>query len=144
MPTKTNLTSKPNETDRVAYGGYLINAAGCVHCHSQTDKDAVIQGTEYGGGREFVLPIGTLRGANITMHKTSGIGTWSKESFVQRFKYYADSAAIADTLKPMDWNTPMPWNMYAGMKVSDLEAIYEYLQSLDPIDNTVVKYEPTK
>src|SRR5690606_38431207 len=124
VPKEAKLVSIPDESDKIAYGGYVINAAGCVHCHSQTDKGMKIAGTEFGGGMEFVQPGGTVRGANITMHKTYGIGTWTKEAFVQRFKYYADSIYKPEDLKPTDLNSPMPWTMYAGMKTSDLEAIY--------------------
>ncbi|MCA5004775.1 c-type cytochrome [Sphingobacterium bovistauri] len=142
MPAKANLATIPSESDQVAYGGYLINAAGCVHCHSQTDKGALIKGTEFGGGMEFIQPAGIVRGANITMHKSKGIGSWTMETFVQRFKQYVDSSYKAQELSPNDWNTPMPWIMYAGMKNSDLEAIYTYLNSLEPKDHTVVKFEP--
>jgi hypothetical protein len=34
----------------------------------------------------------------------------------------------------------MPWTMYAGMKESDLSAIYAYLHSLKPIAHKVEKF----
>jgi len=34
----------------------------------------------------------------------------------------------------------MPWTMYSGMKVKDLEAIYTYLKSIKPVKNKVVKF----
>jgi len=144
QPLEAQLTTIPIASDNVAYGGYITNAAGCVHCHSQTDKGSLIKGTEYGGGMEFAQPAGILRGPNITMHKTNGIGSWTKEAFVQRFKHYVDSTYQVQNLESTDWNTPMPWTMYGGMKVSDLEAIYDYLSSLKPKDNLVVKFEPHK
>lgn len=143
-PKEAALTTIPQESDRVAYGGYLINAAGCVHCYSQTEKGSMIKGTEYGGGMEFKQAAGIVRGPNITMDKSSGIGTWSKETFVARFKHYADTSYTPVQLKPTDWNTPMPWTMYAGMKVEDIEAIYDYLNSIEPKDHVVVKFEPHK
>jgi hypothetical protein len=39
-------------------------------------------------------------------------------------------------------NTTMPWTVYAGMKESDLGAIYEFLAGLKPIKNDVVKFTP--
>jgi mono/diheme cytochrome c family protein len=136
MPKKANFQLKPSETDRVAYGKYIANVAGCVDCHSQTDKGKNIEGTEFGGGMEFKQPGGVLRSANITFDKT-GIGHWTKEAFVQRFKAYADTSYKPAALKPGDLNTPMPWGMYAGMKATDLEAIYEFLKSVKPIAHTV-------
>ncbi|MDZ7772769.1 MAG: hypothetical protein U5K31_08535 [Balneolaceae bacterium] len=36
----------------------------------------------------------------------------------------------------------MPWQMYAGMNEEDLGAIYVYLKSIEPVDNTVVRFTP--
>lgn len=42
------------------------------------------------------------------------------------------------------YNTIMPWTLYAGMTEEDLGAIYEYLHSLKPINNLVVRFTPSK
>lgn len=144
MPEKPEYQRIPDEKNRVAYGRYLANATGCVDCHSQTDKGAVIEGTEYGGGMEFGQPAGIVRSPNITKDRETGIGNWSKEAFVARFKLYADVNYQSPVLGPDDLNTPMPWTMYAGMKVADLEAIYDYLQTVTPIRNAVRREEKTK
>jgi hypothetical protein len=34
------------------------------------------------------LPFGTVRSANITPDMETGIGGWSKEVFIARFKYF--------------------------------------------------------
>ena len=141
MPQEAKLVKKPNESDKVAYGKYLVNMAACVDCHSKTDKGAVIPGTEFGGGMNFIQPAGIVRSANITPHNETGIGLWSSEAFVQRFKQYTDSGYVSSKLTPNDLNSAMPWHMYAGMSKDDLEAIYAYLHSLDPIDNLVTKFE---
>jgi hypothetical protein len=49
---------------------------------------------------------------------------------------------VAEKLKPGDFQTIMPWVMYAGMKEEDLKAIYAYLQSLPPTDNKIEKFKP--
>jgi mono/diheme cytochrome c family protein len=141
MPAPAAFTNKPDTTDVLAYGKYLVNAASCVDCHSKKDKGNTVPGSEFGGGMEFVGPAGTVRTPNITPDSETGIGKWDKATFVQRFKAYADSNYVAATLTPNDLNSPMPWNMYAGMSQSDLEAIYTYLHSLAPISHAVVKYE---
>jgi mono/diheme cytochrome c family protein len=141
MPKEANFTTLPAETDQVAYGKYLANATGCVDCHSRTDKGAVIPGTEYGGGMEFAGPGGIVRSPNITMHKQTGIGNWTQEAFVSRFKAYADSGYVSPKLQTGELNTPMPWTMYAGMKEKDLAAIFAYLSSVKPIENQVVRIE---
>jgi mono/diheme cytochrome c family protein len=141
MPKEAHFTTLPAETDQVAYGKYLANATGCVDCHSKTDKGSVIPGTEYGGGMEFAGPAGILRSPNITMHKQTGIGNWTEEAFVSRFKAYADSAYVSPKLHPGELNTPMPWTMYAGMKEKDLAALFAYLNTVKQIDNQVVRIE---
>jgi hypothetical protein len=144
MPRKAAFTSRPSENDLMAYGKYIINAAGCVECHSKREKGEIVPGTEFGGGMEFPQPAGIIRSANITMDKENGIGTWSKESFIQKFKAYKDSAYVSPVMTPNDINTPMPWTMFADMREKDLEAIYTYLTSVKTLDNKVVKMEKKK
>lgn len=144
MPKEAQPVAKPEQSDKIAYGAYLVNTAGCVDCHSKTEKGNIIKGSEFGGGMEFRQPAGTVRSPNITPHTTTGIGNWTKEIFVQRFKQYTDSSHKPQKLTLRDLNSPMPWYMYAGMKEADLEAIFAYLQSLTPIDNLVNRYEKTE
>ncbi|MBX2953563.1 MAG: hypothetical protein KF870_13725 [Leadbetterella sp.] len=116
-----------------------------MDCHSKVDeKGVLIKGAEFGGGREFGQPAGIIRSPNITFDRESGIGHWTKEMFVQRFKAYADSSYASPKLTPADLNSPMPWLMYSGMKNEDLEAIYAYLQSLKPIHNQVSRAEKAR
>ncbi|CAG5074559.1 Fructose dehydrogenase cytochrome subunit [Dyadobacter sp. CECT 9623] len=142
MPSKATFTKMPAETDQIAYGKYLVTAASCVECHSKMEKGARVEGTDFGGGMEFKIPTGTLRSPNITSDKATGIGSWTEEGFVKRFKTYADSSYKPHRVGPKEFNTVMPWNMYAGMKESDLKAIYAYLQTVRPLTNVVTKFEP--
>jgi hypothetical protein len=34
----------------------------------------------------------------------------------------------------------MPWYKYAGLKTSDLEAIYAYVKTIKPVKNQFVKF----
>lgn len=124
----------PDAADSLKYGGYLVNAAGCVDCHSKQDKGKIVEGTAFGGGMEFVQPAGIIRAPNITKHATSGIGNWTREMFIAKFKAFEGNTM---KVEKGELNTPMPWKMYSGMTVQDLSAIYSYLQSLQPIDNQV-------
>lgn len=140
MPQKPSFTKKPDPADTLRYGAYLINAAGCVECHSKTDKGSIIKGTEFGGGMEFNQPAGTIRSANITFDPSTGIGSWSKEKFINRFKAFAAPDYHAARIAKNEVNTPMPWEMYGGMKERDLDAIYVYLKHLKPIKHSVVRF----
>ncbi len=112
--------------------------ASCVECHSKADKGKVVAGTEFGGGREFRSADGkVVYSANITPDKETGIGNWTRELFIRKFKQYADSGYRAQPVGSGESNTPMPWQAFAGMEEKDLAAIYTYLKSLEPIHNKV-------
>src|SRR6187431_2121359 len=44
LPKEPHFSNKPSESDAVAYGGYLFNAASCSECHSKQDKGKPIEG----------------------------------------------------------------------------------------------------
>jgi mono/diheme cytochrome c family protein len=140
IPKKAEFSKRPSPTDHVAYGKYIINAAGCVECHSKREKGEVVPGTEFGGGMEFILPTGTIKSPNITMDRETGIGSWTKDVFLKRFKAYADSSYVPRSLAPNEINTPMPWTMLAKMKEEDLSAIYDFLITVKPLKNKVERY----
>ena len=60
IPQKARFTQRPQKTDVVNYGKYLTTAAGCIECHTKADKGNLIAGTEFGGGREFPFPDGSI------------------------------------------------------------------------------------
>ena len=143
LPQKANPQKKPDPNDELAYGAYMINASGCVECHTQVDKGQIIKELSFSGGREFFFPNGAVvRSANITQDPETGIGKWTREQFMARFKLYADSSYVIPGVKPDEFNTIMPWTMYAHMKESDLSAIFTYLQTIKAIPNTVTKFSP--
>jgi mono/diheme cytochrome c family protein len=135
MPAKASFTQRPSPSDTLNYGKYLVQVASCGECHNNGDKG------EFAGGNEFQEPSGILRVANITPDNETGIGTWTKETFVQRFKMYADSSYQPRKMGTDEVNTLMPWMMYKGMQQSDLEAIYAYLRTVKPVHNSIVKFE---
>jgi mono/diheme cytochrome c family protein len=143
IPQKANPQHRPDKSDVLAYGAYMVNAAGCVECHTQIDKGRIIKEVSFAGGREFRFADGSIvRSANITPDVLSGIGEWSEELFVQRFKTYADSAYVTPTVAPTEFNTFMPWTMYGKMDRDDLAAMFAYLRSIKPISNKVEKFTP--
>ena len=145
IPHKGNPSKIPAKSDMVAYGKYITNASSCIECHTKADKGALIPGTEYGGGREFPFPDGSIvRSGNISSDKETGIGKWKKETFVALFHAHSDSTTLHTALKPGDFNSIMPWTMYGKMTDEDLEAVFAYLQSVPPVNNSVVKFSPVK
>lgn len=142
IPKKAQHQTLPDPSDQLAYGAYLVNASGCIECHTQVDKGQIIPELAFSGGREFILPDSSrVRSANITPDPGTGIGQWTTEQFVARFKQFADSAYTLPSVKPGEFNTIMPWTMYGQMKEEDLHAIYAYLKTVKPIGNKVVIFE---
>ena len=76
------------------------------------------------------------------MHHETGIGGCTKEMFINRFEMYADSSCSPHIVKSREMQTITPWQMYAGMSEGDLGTIYEYLRTMDPAENQVVKFTP--
>jgi len=144
IPGPAAPMERPEPSDEVALGAYLTNAAGCGECHTKTEKGKKV-GEPLAGGFEFKFPNGSvLRSPNITPSGDGGIGRWTREQFIQRFKMYADSAYVTP---PVDWargdmQTVMPWMMYATMTETDLAAIHAYLLTVKPVAGTIEKWTP--
>lgn len=133
----------PNKADTVAYGRYVSTIASCAACHTPAVKGEPVPGMDFAGGFEFKFPGGTIRSLNITPDAETGIGNWTKEDFVARFKAFADSSSRNVPVTMNEFNTPMPWIMYAGMTDEDLGAIYAYLRTQKPVKNQVEKFSET-
>lgn len=143
IPKQAQLTTRPPKSDLVSYGKYLVTAAACNDCHTKQEKGQ-FTGQPFAGGMEFKFPDGAiLRSANITPHET-GIGLWNEELFIQRFKAFSDSTYTPHKLKPGEFQTLMPWTFYAEMKTEDLKAIYAYLNTLKPVNQTLTLFSPAK
>lgn len=143
IPKKAEPMKRPDTNDHKAYGGYLVNAAGCIECHTQADKGQIIKELAFSGGREFKMPDGSvMRSANITPDQGTGIGAWTEDMFINRFKTYGDSSFVPPVVAKGAFNSIMPWTMYGKMTRSDLSAIYTYLRTIPAKANTVNKFTP--
>ena len=145
IPKAAKPGKRPDTMQRLANGAYLTNAAGCIECHTQAKQGQILPELAFSGGRAFPLPGGgRAYSANITADVKTGIGSWTKEAFVSRFKAYADSGYRPQPVAAGGYNTIMPWGMYSKMTRSDLTAIYTYLRSLPAKENLVTKFVPGK
>lgn len=130
IPESATPAAEPDREDAVAYGRYLAEVAGCRSCHS---PDATPRNAFTGGG-EFPLENGiVIRSVNLTPDPETGLGHWTEEQFVVRFKMYAAPEAREMTNEEVGYRTVMPWIEYSGMSEEDLKAIYAYLQTLEPV-----------
>lgn len=140
----------------VERGKYLVTVMGCSDCHSpkahpgsmEPDHTRLLSGrppstpapakpvnmgeiSVSGDLTAWYGPWGISYTANITPHKTTGIGTrYTKAKFIKTMR--TGKKPEGEPLLP-----PMPWESFAKMKDSDLEAIWAYLQTVKPLDNFV-------
>jgi hypothetical protein len=143
LPGEADPQPLPDTSDAAASGKYYARIAGCVFCHTPAVQGAPIAGMDFAGGHEFAdPPSGTVRSANLTPDTETGIGSWTKEAFINRFKMYADSAGQRIPVSQTGFQTVMPWTLLAGMREEDLGAIYEYLRTVAPVRNPVEKFTP--
>ncbi len=145
LPGPAAMTSVPYPSDTLAYGRYIVQAAGCVECHTVARHGQIEKDKAFAGGREFLMPDGTeLISSNLTPDVPTGLGNWTAVAWIFRFKSYDPSVYQPPVLKKGELQTIMPWTMYAGMDTLDLLASFRYLQSLKPVKNTVTKIIPAK
>jgi mono/diheme cytochrome c family protein len=139
IPKKAELKPMPNKSNTIEYGKYMITAAACYDCHTKMDKGKYV-GKDYAGGMEFLMPDGNkIVSPNITPHST-GIGNWNEDMFVAIFQQYADSSYVPHNVKSGEKQTIMPWLMYSEMNEEDLRAIYQYLMTVEPVENDVTTF----
>lgn len=95
----------------IEYGDYLAHFT-CIGCHAAT----------FGGGS---LPGTDIIASNITPHD-DGIGGWSLEDFI---------AAVREGQRPdgSSLSTDMPWQAFSELTDIEVEALYRYLQTVEPL-----------
>ena len=142
IPAKNDFTNKPDPSSTVEYGKYMLEAAGCTDCHTPSVKGTPVDGKYMAGGMEVKLPGGMIiRSVNITPDNETGIGSWTKEQFINTFKQRSAPESYNTHVKPGEFQTIMPWWMYGRMTEQDLGAIYDYLRTITPVKNLVNRFE---
>ena len=145
FPKMVELRKKaplPTDPD---YGEYVTYRSGCMACHTNADKRGRYIGPPFAGGRRFPVPApgaGYEYAANLTPDPETGIGQWSREAFIARFKNSTLGAARQQPVTPGGFNSVMPWWAYAELSEADLGSMYDFLRTLPPSRNPVRKYVP--
>jgi mono/diheme cytochrome c family protein len=133
LPARSHLHPAPPEGITAAYGKYLLLLANCQGCHAGN----------LSGGVPFPLPTGgQVNSANISPDPVTGIGSWTLEDFIRKFKSYSDSSFRPVPIGRDQYNSAMPWTFFTGMSVSDISALYTYLRTVPPVHHVVVKFQP--
>jgi mono/diheme cytochrome c family protein len=110
------------------YGKYLAHSVtNCNGCHTQRGPTGEFTGKPFAGGHKKELPTATFVVPNLTPDpKTGRIVHWNQQAFINRFR--------AGKVYPEEF---MPWEAYQQMSDNDLKAIYNFLQTLEPVQNKV-------
>jgi hypothetical protein len=140
----------------VERGKYLVTLAACNECHTpftmgpqgpmpdmtrmlsghpgelvlsdppKPTNDWIMSGNAT--NTAFAGPWGISYSPNLTPHDT-GLGVWTEEIFIKSMREGKHMGAGRPILPPM------PWPAYSQMTDDDLRAVWQYLQSIPPIDN---------
>ena len=79
--------TRPDSSDKVNYGQYLATIASCGFCHTPQNKDGSPDFSKaFSGGFVFSTPMFKVTVANITPDSATGIGSWTEDAFVAKFR----------------------------------------------------------
>jgi len=135
------------EPGSIQSGAYLAEVANCKWCHTPTDPMGwPIPGQEFQGGAGFLVPspgAGRVFSSNLTPD-SSGLGAWTREVFIARFKNAKPEAIRSQVVQKGAFNSPMNWSAYSGLTEQDLGAIYDYLRSVRSRKNQVTPWLPAE
>ena len=104
------------DTQQLALGRYLLDAADCAACHTAAG------GAPFAGGVPLHSPFGTIHGTNITPDPDHGIGRYTADDFFHALT--KGEARDGHQLYPA-----MPYVSYKSMSRADSDAIYAYLMN---------------
>jgi mono/diheme cytochrome c family protein len=124
-----------DRSNPVARGEYIVVIAGCRFCHTPAnERMQPLEGMRFAGGLGMPTRSGKVYSANISPDKETGIGKWTVEDFIRRFKAYEGRQV---PVSEVGYQTQHAWTEYARMSVADLADIYAYLMAQPPVLNRV-------
>ena len=124
-----------DESDPVQRGERMAVIAGCRFCHTPADARAQpLPGMRNAGGLGMVANGTKIYSANITPDPETGIGTWSEQDFIERFKAFEDARFPVESI---GYQSQHAWTEYAQMSEADLADIYAYLMAQEPVRQLV-------
>jgi mono/diheme cytochrome c family protein len=124
----TAAAQTPAERGRYLVEGLLT----CGNCHTPRGPKGVFDTARNlsGGPQVFDTPAFTVKGANITPDKETGIGNWSVADLKR---------ALTEGYRPNGTQLApiMPYGFYKVFTSGDLDAVVAYLRSIPPVNNRV-------
>ena len=124
-----------DKDDPVSRGEYISIIAGCRFCHTPAnERMQAYEGMEFGGGLGMLANGKKVYSSNISADTETGIGDWSVEQFIARFKDYED---VQIPVEMVGYQTQHAWTEYAKLTEDDLADIYAYIMAQPPVNNIV-------
>jgi mono/diheme cytochrome c family protein len=127
IPYQEVADQRPNLSDSLAYGAYLVNDAyGCYHCHSASLEEwnllAPPQTPGYlAGGTAFQLAEYTVTAPGILPLDTAAVAEWTAEQFVDAVKF---------GIRPGQPAYRSPMHPYPYLDTAEVRTIYQYLHAV--------------
>ena len=118
------LAQAPDQANEIMEGRYQAILGDCAACHTKPG------GQPLAGGAPLETPFGALIPPNITPDKETGIGNWTKEEFRAALKDGVGHGG--KRLYPA-----MPYPAYTKMTDEDVDHLWSYMQTIDPVHNAV-------
>ncbi|HEU0120980.1 MAG TPA: cytochrome c [Bryobacteraceae bacterium] len=136
-PAPARRVGNVDQSDKLAWGKYLVTMAGCGGCHTPMERGQPIPGKSFAGGEPFRLGRYMAVSANITPDPDTGIGKMTEDEFVERFHQYEKYLQEGTPGVSPENFTLMPWLSFARIPTEDLRAIYAYLRTLPAVNHSV-------
>jgi len=117
-------------TATVERGRYLVQAGGCLTCHTAPQPGAV----PLAGGRALKTAFGTFYSPNLTPDPATGLGGWTDADL---------GRALREGVAPDGsyYYPVFPYPAYTGLTDADVAAIAAYLRSLQPVRKVAPEHE---
>ncbi len=123
----------PPRSDRIAYGRYVLDVAGCADCHSLGKRGPRGEGDRWLAGSDVPFPEGgRVWASNITPDAETGIGRSTPADVKKAIREGTrlDGKKMAPPMSTLAAH-------YAGMTDDDLDALVAYLFSTKPVRHHV-------
>lgn len=120
--TLSEVNAQELAHSEVERGRYLATAANCQGCHTDIENN----GVPFAGGRELETPFGLIYSKNLTPDEETGLGGWTREEFYRAMT--EGTGREGEQLYPA-----FPYPYFTIMPRQDIDAIYAYLRTLEPV-----------
>lgn len=139
LPFPTEPIPNPDTNAPAEWGRYLTYNLDCWTCHSPSFEKLNVMEPHHtpgflSGGNEALRDKegNQVLSANLTPDKETGIGDWTEDQFVKAVKYGIMQGEPA---------LRFPMMPYTQLTDEEAAAIYAYIQTVDPVQNKVERFE---